>query len=285
MNGLHRLQEPTFWLLSLAATIAALHLVLVDRANNPELLGTSLLFWLAAGSLLWDKRTAIVLHSGAIATLTGVLILTVLLLKGASLPDSNSFLRFFPLLSVLGWCLLASGLKRLRVYWKELFLFGLLAFHPLLTLILQLVDLPVLTAKSATFMLWYAGFQVQRQGVFLLLPTGRVEVYGACSGLESILQMLNIAVLFLLLVPIRRNQQALCVSVAVLLGFLVNSLRVALMAILVAFSHKSAFEYWHSGDGSLVFSMIAVLLFGSFCWIAFLRPSSTKPDPETETNV
>ncbi len=110
-----------------------------------------------------------------------------------------------------------------------------------------------------------------RQGAFIALPTGRVEVYGACSGVSNVLQMLYISLLFLLLVPLRWPQRLLCMVIAPLIGFFVNAGRVALMAILVANTRQEAFEYWHTGDGSLVFSAIAVLLFGAFCWLAFLR--------------
>jgi exosortase/archaeosortase family protein len=43
------------------------------------------------------------------------------------------------------------------------------------------------------------------------------------------------------------------------------------MAILVAQQQMAAFDYWHEGDGSLVFSLIAVLLFGLFCWFLLGR--------------
>jgi len=41
--------------------------------------------------------------------------------------------------------------------------------------------------------------------------------------------------------------------VAVLVAFVVNGVRVALMAILVAYSSQEAFEYWHTGTGSEIF--------------------------------
>ena len=50
-----------------------------------------------------------------------------------------------------------------------------------------------------------------------------------------------------------------CIAVvSFALFFLVNGVRVALMAVLVALSDGEAFEYWHLGDGSLIFSAIAV---------------------------
>ncbi len=276
MPWTQRLQDPKFWLVGLIAALIAIHLTLVNRSGNSELFATACLFWMVAGMLVWDRRETLPLQSGPVSSLLGALLLSLFLLRSSSLPESSAVLRALPLVGILGVGLLASGMQRLRIYWKEMVIFALFAAYPLLELGLQLIDLSHLTAKSATFMLWYAGFQVQRQGVFLNLPTGRVEVYGACSGLASILQMLSVSVLFLLMVQLRSlKNQILCVSMAVLLGFLVNSVRVALMAVLVSFSQKTAFEYWHSGDGSLIFSMIAVALFGSCCWFMFLRDASS----------
>ncbi|MEL7523434.1 MAG: archaeosortase/exosortase family protein, partial [Cyanobacteria bacterium J06553_1] len=56
-------------------------------------------------------------------------------------------------------------------------------------------------------------------------------------------------------------------SAAMAIGFLVNSIRVALLALLSRSSSRLAFEYWHSQDGALVFVTISVLLYGFFCWL------------------
>lgn len=273
-----RLQEPGFWLLGIVTALAALHLALINRIDESELFATSLLFWIAAGSLIWEKRSTLRLESNFISSLIGGLLLALVLLRFNALPDSASLLRALPFLALLGLGLIASGLRGLVQYWRELTIFGLLAIYRLLEVALQSIDLPLLTAKAAMFMLWYTGFQVQREGVFLNLPTGRVEVYGACSGISTILLMLSISVLFLMMFPISSwVKRILCVVVAILIGFFVNSARVALMAILVAFSNNGAFEYWHSGNGSLIFSMISVVLFGVFCWAVFLRTPSVSP--------
>jgi cyanoexosortase A len=281
-----RLQEPKFWLLAIVAAIAALHLTLLSRIDDSDMFATSILFWVAAGSLVWDKHDTLMLESKPLPTVLGLLMLAFILLRTALSGDSVSSAWAIPLISALAVGLLASGFKGLKQYWKELLIFGLLAIYPFLKLLLQIVDLSEITAKTASAMLWYVGFNVQRQGVFLILPTSRVEVYGACSGLQSILQMLAISVLFLLMFPIRSHvKKTLCVVIALLIGFLVNAIRVALMVILNNAGNKSAFDYWHEGDGSLVFAAIAVLIFGGFCWLTFLRQSSQTPDSGAKGNA
>ena len=279
MNWARHLQAPGFWLLAIFAAIAALHITLFNRANETDLFSVSLLFWIAAGALIWDKRQTLTLESGVFSSFLGALLLALVLLRSTALPEAGLILRAQPFIAVLGVCLLASGIQGLWQYQKELSIFGFLALYTVFELMLRSLDLAHLTAKIATFMLLYAGFPVQRQGVFLRLPTGGVEVYGGCSGIQNTLFMLCIAVLFLAIFPLRSlSQKIICVLVAALVGFLVNSMRVALLAILVTSFPKEVFEYWHGGSGSVVYSMISVLLFGLFCWVAFLRSPPSASD-------
>lgn len=278
MDWIDRLQQPKYWLLGISAALVALHLTLAHRSDNSELFTTSLLFWIVAGSLVWDQRQQLQFNSSMLPSAIGTALLALLLVRSASLPTATTFLEVFPLLAILSTALLASGFRGLRQYWKELVIFGLFAIHTLLTMLLQSANMSELTAIVSTFLLKFMGFSVARDGTFLNLPTGRVEVYDFCSGVQSTLQMLNISVLFLMMFSLRsRLQRVLCIGVGMALGFMVNAVRVALMAILVAFSNKTAFQYWHGGDGSLIFSAISVLLFGGFCWLVFLREPPQPP--------
>lgn len=272
-------QMSEYWLLGIGSGLLALNLTFLLRAEDAELLATNGLLWLAIGTLLWEKRGQLHLESSLSATIVGVALIALVLVR--SVAPSGYHLQASPFISYLGLALMASGFRGIRQYWKELLILGLLLLSPLIVGLLQVIDLSLLTAKAAAFMLWYTGFEVVRNGVFILLPTGRVEVYGACSGVSSVLQMIYLAVLFLLLVPLRWPQRLLCMAIAPLIGFLVNAGRVALLAILVANAHQDSFEYWHTGNGSLLFSVLAVILFGTFCWVAFLRhpvdPQGTNP--------
>ncbi|MGF1478920.1 MAG: cyanoexosortase A [Cyanophyceae cyanobacterium] len=269
-----KLRTPQYWLLAIATALATLQLTAVLQADDAELLSMSALFWLTISSLLWDKRKQLNLNSGRVASLLGAGLIAFVLLRTLS-PDGYN-VRILPFISGCGLALLASGIKQVYQYWKELVVLSLFGVVSVLSLILRAIDLPTITAQFSTFVLWAAGFRVYRQGVLIVLPTGRVEVWGACSGIENIIQMFSVAVLFLLLISLPRWQQFLCLIVAVLLGFIVNAGRVALLAVLVASAHTEAFEYWHGGSGSLFFSMMAVLLFGIFCWLVFFR------DPPSE---
>lgn len=276
MEWTRYLQKPTYWLLALGVALATLHLTILDRAGEPNLMSLSILLWLAIASLLWDKRHQLHLESDLVSTLVGFTLIMLVLSRG--LAPSGYHLRISPFVSGFGLALMASGVKGLWDYWKELLILGLLVIYSPLANFLQAIDLPVITAKASTFLLWITGFNAVREGVFINLPTGKVEVYGACSGIDSILLMLSIAVLFFLLIPIKPIQRIVCLVLAVFLGFVVNAARVSLMAVLVASRDMDAFDYWHGKDGSLIFSVIGVALFGLFCWFAYIRSFTTSDD-------
>ena len=275
MDWTKSLQKIEYWLVALSGGLVLLHLTLIDKSQNENLFSTATLTWLTIGSLLWDRRKKLILESDTASTFVGMALVVLTIIRNLTTTDSS--LRLFPLIAGVGVILIASGFKSLKSYGKEIILLSLLLFLRLVTIVLNAFDLPLLTAKVSAFMLWFVGFDVVRQGVFIALPTGRVEVYGACSGVESIVLMLCIAILFFFLISISHWQKVICITTAVALGFMVNAFRVALLAFLVDVQQPKAFEYWHSDDGSLSFAIISVFMFGLFCWLVYVRnlnPSS-----------
>ncbi|MEI2580681.1 cyanoexosortase A [Scytonema sp. PRP1] len=264
LTAASQLKYPQFWLLAIGAAYIAIHLTLTWKADNSSLLGMSFLFWAAISSLIWDKRHSLNLESDIFSSFFGLSLIALLLIKTISLTSLGGFLYISPVIFAFGLALMASGFKGLKQYGGELLVLFFITVPKLLPT--SLTDISPLTAKFAGFALWYTGFPVTRNGILISLPTGSVEVYSGCSGIELIFQMLGLALLFLLMFPQNGKKKILVPIIAVSLGFIVNGARVALMAILVAQRQMAAFDYWHEGDGSLLFSLIAVLLFGLLCW-------------------
>jgi len=272
-GGYRQLKNSKFWLLSVAAGLIVIHLTLTWRTNSFNLLSNSVLFWLAVSSLVWKKRNFISLESGVFSSCLGASLIASVLVKSMYL-TGGYFLHLSPFISALGLALLASGFKELKQYWQELItLFFIGGSYVLLP---SLFDPSLLTAKLATFILWYSGFEVSRSGININLLTGGLEVYSSCSGMESITYLLGIAVLFLVIFPISRVERIFVLIVAVSVALIVNGLRVALMTVLAASSKAEAFEYWYEGDGSLIFSLLTVLLFVCFC-LFLLQEAEAKP--------
>lgn len=258
-----------FCLLGIGISLIAIHLTLVWRTGDENTLSTSILFWAAVYSLLAKKRNKLNITSDLFSSLLGLAIIVITLIKSQHVSSFDFFLRLSPLLSALGLGLIASGIKGLKQYWQELLILCLLIPHS--GLMSQVLDISKLTAQFASSLLWYLGFQVSRQGVHIVLPNGNVEVNPGCAGYSSILQLLGIAVISIIMFPMSLKQKILTPIVALTMAFIVNGIRVALMAVLASSFNKEAFIYWHNGDGSLIFSIITVLLFGTFCYF-MLQP-------------
>ena len=278
------LKIPPFLLLGIAAGLVAINLTLVWKARDIGHLGMSALFWLAVASLLWEKRHSLSIESGIFPSLLGALLIAWVLLNSASLPDGqdpivhNRFLRISPFISALGLGLIASGFRGLKQYWRELTIVFFLGIPSVLASFLT--DISPFTAKFATFLLWYSGFDVSLQSLNIILPTGRVRVYSACSGIESMTYLLGVAVICLVMFPPKWSHRILVPIVALILGFVVNGVRVALMAVLAG-TNSESFDYWHIGEGSLLFGMIAIAIFGLF-YAFLLRQDETV---ETEEQI
>jgi cyanoexosortase A len=265
MNLMRSLSLSYVWLIALGAGLAAVQLSIADKSHNSDLWGISLVCWCAAGFLFWQSRFQLTQGAHYGAWLLGALLIIFTLVK--SLSFNYTFPYLSPFLSALGVGLMASGWQGLRQHRGELIILGSIALlnFPVI-LFFDRFDTSLLTAKTAAVILWYLGLNVSNQGQELQLGQGGVSVYPGCSGMESILQLLNLGIVFCVMFLTRWPLWGLVEGTAIAVGFTVNACRVALMAYLSVYSTKEAFEYWHRGTGSLIFSAIAVALLGLFCW-------------------
>lgn len=265
-----------YFLVSIIGTIVAIYASLLWKADDVAHLGMSTLFGLAIGSLLWEKRHDFIAQSQAITVLFGSIIIIWGIIQPFML-NNPALLRLMPLICGMGLAMVASGFQRMRQYWKELTMLFFLMVPRLI--VSAIYDLSPLTAKFSAFSLWYLGYDASLNGVHVILPTGAVEVYEGCSGLESMAYLLGLSVVCLLLYPLTRKHYGILVPfVAVALGFVINAGRVMLLTVMVAQGREAAFDYWHEGDGSLLFGMVGVLLLGAI--YSFLLNQSDTPKQE-----
>ncbi len=271
-----------FFLLAIGAALIAIQLTLVWKVEDMNLFFNSMLFFLGVSSLIGERRFNLNLESGFIASILGLLIILLFSLRVVFITPSlgNIWFASFPLFSALGLALLASGIKGLKQYKQEFVILFFLIAPRLFIILLPPFDISILTAKLSTIVLWYTGFEVVQSGVVISFPeVGKgIEVYPGCSGIEQIIQILGIAILFISMFPLQKQQKLLVPIVAAILAFIVNAVRVALMAIFIARGDNNLFEYWHTGSGSQLFPVITTLLFGCFCWFFFLRNEQKNQD-------
>jgi cyanoexosortase A len=276
------LNNSQFWLLGIGAGLIAIILTLTQRTGDISHLGMSVLFYFAVASLIGEKRHKLNLESGFFPSFLGILLIALVLWQSASLTQGKLLLVFThlaPFISVIGLALLASGLKGLKQYWQEITILFFLGVPKIV--LTSLTDISPITAKFSAFLLWYSGFEVSlQQEIFIRVPPGSIKVYSGCSGVELISHLLGLAVIALLMFPLKRKKAILVPIVAITIAFIVNGIRVALLAVIV--TQQQAFDYWHEGDGSRLFGMVAVLILGLFYFL-LLREGEGKNQDNLES--
>ncbi|BAY36690.1 hypothetical protein NIES2111_10210 [Nostoc sp. NIES-2111] len=280
------LKTVELWLLGISSSLIAINLALVARKDQPTNFAINALFLLVIYSAIKDKRHKLNFNSGLLSSFIGLLCISLIFIISLFQINIGILSLFPPLMSGVGLALLASGYRGLKQYYGELLLLGFLTLRNILLMIT--IDISLLTAKLSTAILWYTGFKVTRSGIIVSLPTGTIEVYSGCSGMELILDLLSLVVLFIFTFDIKVYQKFILPLVATMIGFTINGFRVALMAILVAQGDKQAFEYWHKGDGSLIFSVIASIFLCCYCWFLLSmneREIKNNANQITESNV
>jgi cyanoexosortase A len=267
------LENTQFWLLAIAGSLTAVYASLYTRLDgNLSQVTITLLGLAAVFSLLAEKRHTLKFESDIFSSLLGILLIAFALLRSNYVMAVDSFVDLIPFIGFLGIALLASGIKGLRQYWLELLI--IFAFNFPVGYVAQRLDISIITAKFSFAFLSYLGLPVVRQGVNIIMPTGAVEVYPGCSGMETISQLVKLAILFIIMFPTSLAKRIIVPIAATLIAFIVNAVRVALMAYLVSKSNPEAFNYWHTGTGSQIFFLSCTVLFGGFCYLI------TKQDDE-----
>lgn len=270
-NIVPKLKKANFWLFAIAVALTIVQLNLHWKfIGGVDALTIKALFWASILYLIAKKQYTLNLKSDFFSTFIGLSLIVFTLIKSLSLFWFESFfIKVAALLSFLGLALIASGIKGLKQYWQE-FIIMLLSLSDgmLISLISAKFDISILAAKAANFVLWYLGFPVYRQGVNVILPTGAIEIYPGCSGLNAMLLLLQLSLIFIFVFPINIFQKFLLPITAVFLAFVINIFRLVLMTLLVAASNHQGFKYWHGEPGNQIFSTISILAFGFIChWL------------------
>jgi exosortase/archaeosortase family protein len=147
--------------------------------------------------------------------------------------------------------------------------------NALLNRVIPEYPMSLLTARLSAFWLSILGLDPLVNGREVLLEGGGVTVLGACNGLDMISQVMCISFIFLLAFRLRSlASRFLIILLAPLVGLFSNTLRIALLTIFSANGSGKGYGFWfdffHKDTGSLIFSGLAVFIFGTI-YMRFLE--------------
>jgi cyanoexosortase A len=275
-----RIPPPTvrnLWL-TLCSLVATQNLIVFTNSQITGNAITALLVW--GGSLICmeDQIEDLKPKPSFASLFVGTFLVLYCLFRTSSIFNSDSFLYFLVPVAGVGLTLMVGSFREVLRFRDSLIILCLL---PIFVIIQVLVatyitdDLSLLTAKFVLFWLGVLGISpVQLIGDTVYTSGGAVQVMHECNGFEMIMQMVITAVIFLVAFPLRsRLGKTIIILSAPILGFVVNSLRISLLAVFTSLNSSSGrylFDFFHEQAGSLIFSGFAVFLLG-YLYLAILE--------------
>ncbi|PZO43747.1 MAG: hypothetical protein DCF19_03715 [Pseudanabaena frigida] len=277
------LRHKSFWVLATLTCLGILHLYYIWKvaAKLPSLLDG--LGWLSIGFLLWKNQSKIKFRGSLFSSLVGLLLIIWMLIRHSFRQFSSSvdiLSYFFPVITFTGLLLIVSGFRKLKNYHSEILIATLISL-PFASIYNWLKPIVNIDAQLLNFILHYLGFDSIREGAVVSLPNGSVEVMPSCSSVGPILTMLPLIVVLLSIYPTSKSKQFFVYLSTIGSIFLINGIRLSLLAILLNKGDIANFEYWHTGGGSGIFSNLIVFLIGGVSYQ--ILNSSSKPIQEVLT--
>ncbi|MEB3189376.1 MAG: archaeosortase/exosortase family protein [Snowella sp.] len=274
--------------LIILATLAAIQLLLYWRyINNLSQLFIQAIFVIGLFWQVYRKQIKLNPVSDIPSSLLGITIILLCLLRAKYilLVEASVFWYFFSWLTYISYIILVAGLRGLKQFRREIIFSILITLIPLfLAIIYRLADklyITVISAKFSSFLLWYIGFESSTQGTIIYVNNGAVNVYYGCTGIPLFFQLLNFALLLILLFPSFCRNLWLPFILPVILSLVFSTIRLAVMALVV--NDKPTFHYWHGIQGGNIFTGIALITFFGIILLTAPPQKSNDINPISST--
>lgn len=228
----------------------------LDRGTQAPII-LAIILW-----LVWRQRAALRLDSGARAAPGAAMLLAGLLLHVPARSQSIYLLEVVAQIPILlGVVSLAFGSAGLRRLWFPIVLILFLA--PIPGSVMDQLLLPLKGWVSATVdtTLHFFGYPIARDGVVLTIGPYSLLIADACSGLNSMVALSGIGLLYVYLAGHKSRTHNLALLLSVLpIAFLANILRVILLVLITYYGGESSGRAFHDHAGLLE----VALAFGGF---------------------
>lgn len=256
--------------LTLCAFVALQNLIVF---TNTQITGNAiiaLLVWGGALICMEDQIEDLKPKPSAISLSVGTVLVLYSLYRTSKVFNSDSLLYLLVPVAGIGLVLMVKSFREVLLFKDSILILCLLPMFVLIQILVATYVtgyLSVITAKLVLFWLGILGISpVKVEGITVFVNGGAVQVMHECNGFEMIMQMFITAVIFLVAFPLRSRLGRLVVfTVAPFLGFIINSLRISLLALFTSFNSPTGvqlFDFFHEKAGSLIFSGVAVFVLG-----------------------
>ena len=249
-----------FGFLLVAAYAPVLSRLVRQWADDPDM-GHGFFVPAVAGYIIWQKRGELLAIPakgtwwGLVPILWGTLQLAVATLGAELFLARTAFL-----ISLGGAILLVAGAAMLRALVFPLLL--MLFMVPIPSILFSQITFPLqlLASSVAEKVLSLAGVPVFREGNILELPSQRLSVVEACSGIRSLLSLSFLALVYAHFFDGRGWMKWVLLAAAVPIAIIANAGRVTMTGLLGEYNRELAEGFFHAAEGWLVFMAALVML-------------------------
>jgi exosortase len=209
---------------------------------------------LVAGYIVWNDRRRILaqpvkpFRPAAVLIVWGFFQMVLGFLGADFFTARTAFL-----IALVGVIWTLAGTAVLRALAFPLFILLFMIRIPLFVYQQMTFPLQIFASKVATVMLQILGIPVLRDGNILELPSGRLEVIEACSGIRSLLSLTFISLAYSYIFDHRTWMRPVLFVSAIPIAIAANSIRITLTGVLSEFDKQLAEGFFHSFEGWLLF--------------------------------
>jgi len=214
-----------------------------------------------SGFIVWLKKKALQetrVEPAAVGFLFAIPLLAVILLASWANVASLRGLTFPPLLALLVMLVFGIGMTKAMA-----FPIGYLYFMcvlPGFILTKLSFKIQMLSTTGGTMILRGLTMDAYQEGAVITLPNVLVEVGAPCSGFRLLISLFAFSVLFAYLKEGPWWGKALLVAFTLPLSLVVNSIRIALIAVVGEFMGSEAMHSFHDYSGYIVLILAFVVL-------------------------
>jgi exosortase len=227
---------------------------------------------LVAGYIMWCDRERILAQPVKPVPAAAILIVWGFFQMVLGFLGADFFVaRTAFLIALVGVIWTLAGTAVLRTLAFPLFMLLFMIRIPLFVYQQLTFPLQIFASKVATVMLEVIGIPVMRDGNILELPSGRLEVIEACSGIRSLLSLTFLSLAYAYAFDKRPWMRPVLFVSAIPIAIAANAIRVTLTGVLSEYNKALADGFFHAFEGWLLFMIALVSLIGTHRLICRFR--------------
>ena len=236
---------------------------LVKNWNDDADMGHGFFVPVIAAYIAWQKRDEL---AGVRAKPNwwglAIVLYAALQLYIATLGAELFLARTSFVISIIGMVLLLGGREYLRIFAFPLFL--LFFMVPIPAIIYNRITFPlqILASEAADWVLGALGYAVLREGNILELPSQRLSVVEACSGIRSLLSLSFLSLVYGYFFEKKTWIRVGLFLSTIPIAMIANAGRVTLTGILSEIKPEYAEGFFHEFSGWVIFMIALAIMVG-----------------------